>query len=86
MSQTKFIHIRNFNLEGDIDPRGGFTYAYRGLDSGVVYAIAQCSKQDNFRKAYGRSKAQGRLKSEAFASLFAGSEADFRNAVYDGVI
>lgn len=86
MNSVKFIHIRNFDIQGQFDPRGGFTYAYREVSDGVEYAVAQCSSRDNFVKAYGRAKAQGRLRSPDHLRLYRGDAASFREAVYDGAV
>lgn len=83
---TKFIHIRNIDTTGAISPRGGWTYAYREANGTVEYAVAQCSSLDNFRKAYGRAKAAGRLHSPTLSRVFEGNADQFRNAVYDNRI
>lgn len=83
MQQLSFLHIRNVK-QGAIEPRGGVTYAYRERDGGVVeFAVARCSKRDNFVKAYGRAKAAGRLASPDYLRTFNGTAAEFRTAVYD---
>lgn len=61
---TKFIHLRHTQLDGDISPVGGVTIAYRANPNGTVhYAVARCSMDDRFVKAQGRAKAAGRLAS-----------------------
>lgn len=87
MNPVKFFHVRFTNDNGEINPRGGMTYAYRELESGgVEYALAQCNHRDNFRKSYGRDKAAGRLNSLRHRGVFAGDIGQFREAVYEGVI
>lgn len=61
---VKFLHYRAFDDDGRILSHGGVTIAYVAADTGVTYALARCSPQDNFSRAFGRNKARGRLLSE----------------------
>lgn len=88
---TKFLHFREIDERGNVNPRGGLTIAYRsipriegftgfeGSDSETYTEFAQavCHENDNFVKALGRAKSGGRLQSSKFKSLFVGSERDF---------
>lgn len=92
---TKFLHFREADNRGNINPRGGLTVAYRsipaiegfsgfeGSDTGtfVEFAQAICHENDNFVKALGRAKAGGRLESFKHKSLFVGDEQTFLNHV-----
>lgn len=61
---TKFIHLRHTQLDGQVSPVGGVTIAYQANPNGTVhYAVARCSMDDRFTKAQGRAKAAGRLAS-----------------------
>jgi hypothetical protein len=84
--ELNFLHIRNLDKRGTIDCRGGATVAFRETTPGTIqYATAFCSPQDNFNKAYGRSKAAGRLNSERFALQVGGFDlSTFRKNVLDG--
>lgn len=62
MSIIQFYHRRS-KTNGVVDNRGGATIAYTTDGNDVLYAIARCSPVDNFRKAFGRCKASGRLHS-----------------------
>lgn len=59
----KFRHYRGVDTSGEVEARGGATVAYRKLEGGdgFVAAISYCREYDNFRKNYGRDKAQGLL-------------------------
>lgn len=64
----KFVHIRQFNIEGDVEGKGGTTVAYEFQAAGVVkFAVAKCRDTDNFCKATGRVKAAGKMKSPTHA-------------------
>lgn len=66
MSKVNYIHQR-FVIDGVVSNRGGITIAFRELDTGEIeYALARCSPNDNFSKAMGRVKAEGRLKSDSY--------------------
>lgn len=63
----KFLHIRpqtdqepNFPVSN----KGGATVAYEVEENTLRYAIARCSKNDNFCRKTGRTLAAGRLKSD----------------------
>jgi hypothetical protein len=60
--------------------------AFRETQPGVVeFAEAWCSPADNFCKAYGRTKAEGRLNSERFRRVTQGLDLiQFRHAVMNG--
>ena len=67
---TKFIHIRSYRVNGPllehvINERGGTTIAYdfNPETRMASFAVAHCSKKDNYCKAIGRAIAGGRLKS-----------------------
>jgi hypothetical protein len=82
MQRISFLHVRNTKDQA-IDPRGGITYAYREVSPTTIeYAVARCSKLDNFVKAYGRTKASGRLASNTYRRVFQGTAAQFRDAVH----
>jgi len=87
MSTAKVIYIRDKNT-----PKGGVTIAYNVLEKvhdindeqgkpsliSFKYAIARCSKKDNFIKKYGRAKALGRLNSPDFCNyIYLKFEIDF---------
>lgn len=73
----KFRHYRAIQTEtsddvilfSTIDPRGGATLAYTtdviGDEKVSVGSLAYCNPSDNYRKAYGRAKAKGRLQQNA---------------------
>jgi hypothetical protein len=83
MSKTYFMHIRNLDNDGQISNYGGTTVAYRETSGGVEFAEAWCSNRDNFNKAYGRAKAQGRLNSDRYRRFFAGSFVQFRQSMVE---
>lgn len=85
-TELNFLHLRNLDNKGSIDSRGGATVAFREIQPGVIqYAAAYCSPQDNFNKAYGRTKASGRLNSARFAATIEGMDLPtFRKNVLDG--
>lgn len=64
----KYIHCRNHNNDGSINPNGGLTIAYViNSDFKVVgFAAAKCHNKDNYNKQIGRMKASGRLLSAQF--------------------
>lgn len=63
---VKFIHLRFADSSGNILAGGGTTVAYRKTDAGVEYGISKCHPNDNYVKALGRIKANGRLTSTKF--------------------
>jgi len=81
MEKVSFIHLRFTNVWCEIVPHGGTTIAYRQRDDGVEYAVAHCSKRDNFCKAYGRAKSQGRLNSDKHRKVFNGDLSQFKNQI-----
>lgn len=58
---VKFFHIRNLTPYGDVSNNGGMTVAYQAKDKEIAYAVAVCSKKDNFCKKTGRDLAFSRL-------------------------
>jgi hypothetical protein len=85
MSKTSFIHLRPRTAAG-IPNSGGSTIAFREIPGGVEYAQAWCSPRDNFSRAVGRVKAEGRLKSPAYRQVEKMTFDEFRQQVYDGQI
>lgn len=70
MNSPKFIHIRSYNVDGSVCPRGGITIAYI-IDGNSIYAAeALCHPNDNFNKHIGRAKAAGRLKSDKYRFVY----------------
>lgn len=67
-SNTKFIHCRNTNKNGTIQPTGGLTIFYNlNSDCKVVGgAAAKCHEKDLYNKQVGRMKSSGRLLSEHY--------------------
>jgi len=60
----KFIHLRHMTPRGTPATHGGVTVCYQEEPAGhISYAIARCNDNDNYCRAYGRAKAQGRLLS-----------------------
>lgn len=86
MSKVYFMHIRNVDARGEINNFGGATIAYREIEGGVEFAEAWCSYRDNFNKAYGRAKAQGRLNSPKYNRKFYGTFEQFREGIMMNVI
>ena len=60
---TKFIHIRARRINGSVLEKGGITVAYDFDPYTRIarFAVAHCSKRDNYCKRIGRDVAQGRL-------------------------
>lgn len=59
---VKYLHYRQYNADGTIDPRGGMTIAFVEDENGIIhYAQAACSRKDNFRRSTGRNYARARL-------------------------
>lgn len=81
MSKVYFMHLRNIDFNNQISNFGGTTIAYREVHDGVEYAESWCSANDNFNKAYGRAKAQGRMNSQKYRRIFPGTLQDFRQAI-----
>jgi hypothetical protein len=81
MSKVYFMHIRNVDANDQISNFGGTTIAYREASGGVEFAESWCSDRDNFNKAYGRAKAQGRLNSPNYRRSFSGTFQQFRQAI-----
>ena len=67
-TNVKFIHCRNINPDGTINPHGGLTIAYNiNKDFKVVgWAAAKCNFKDTYNKQIGRMKAAGRLLSNKY--------------------
>ncbi len=82
MEKVHFMHVRNLDHKDQISNFGGVTFAYKEIPGGVVYAKAQCSSRENFVKALGRAKAQGRLNSPRYRNTFAGTFNEFRQEVF----
>ena len=61
---TKFIHIRARRANGSVLEKGGTTVAYDFNPETRIahFAVAYCSKRDNYCKRIGRDVASGRLK------------------------
>lgn len=58
------IHIRPSNVQTNC--KGGITISVRGDEErGFSYAVARCSKEDNYNKAYGRALSTIRLNEQA---------------------
>lgn len=81
MSKVYFMHVRNVDTDDQISNFGGTTIAYREVPGGVEFAESWCSNRDNFNKAYGRAKAQGRLNSPNYRRSFSGTFTEFREAI-----
>ena len=65
LKAPRIQHFRMRNENGQILSKGGMTLAYQTdtfLEI-ITYAVAFCSKEDEFNKVLGRNKALGRLKS-----------------------
>jgi hypothetical protein len=86
MSKVYFMHVRNVDASDQISNFGGTTIAYREVPGGVEFAESWCSIRDNFNKAYGRAKAQGRLNSPDWRRTFTGTFKEFRQAVSEDTI
>lgn len=67
-SNVRFIHCRNLNEDGSINPKGGMTVAYNINKEGLVvgWAAASCHIRDTYNKLIGRMKASGRLLSDKY--------------------
>lgn len=64
MTKVRYIHLRDYtSSEETPDARGGATIAYRTAGDVTHYAISECHPKDNFNKAIGRIKAEGKLSS-----------------------
>ena len=77
MSDVKFIHCRPITVTGKIKNSGGCTVAFREVSDGIEFATAWCSPKDNFNKAFGRVKAEGRLNSDHYRKHSSLSFTDF---------
>jgi hypothetical protein len=86
MSKVYFMHVRNVDASDQISNFGGTTIAYREVPGGVEFAESWCSIRDNFNKAYGRAKAQGRLNSPDWRRTFTGTFKEFRQSVSEDTI
>lgn len=66
-TEMKFIHLRYFDYVGCLGYRlvisnlGGTTIAYVEVDGSFIYAVAKCSRKDNFSRKTGRTIAGLRL-------------------------
>ena len=85
MSKVYFMHFRNYDAKNRISNFGGSTVAYREVPGGVEYDEAWCSKTDNFNKAVGRAKAQGRLNSPRYLEYFSGTFDEFRKEITSSI-
>lgn len=83
---VSYLHLRNVTPDGKIMSRGGTTVAFIETAPGEVeFAEAWCSPADNFNKAYGRTKATGRLNSPRFRRKVVGVNlVEFRHDVMNG--
>ena len=64
---VKFLHLRHKDENGRPKTRGGMTIAYVDEGQGVIhFAAAFCSKNDNYCRSVGRTKAAGRLNSDQY--------------------
>lgn len=61
---TKFLHIRPTTDNFQFHNKGGTTVAYEVEENEMRFALAKCSKNDNFCRKTGRTLAAGRLKSD----------------------
>lgn len=82
MGKVNFIH-RRVLINGKPHNKGGFTVAFREVEDGVEYAYAYCSPKDNFNKALGRIKAEGRLHSKVHAGITFMTYDEFKDSVYE---
>lgn len=86
-SNIKFIHCRNINQDGTINPNGGLTIAYNiNKDFKVVgWAGAKCHTKDNYNKQIGRRKSAGRLLSDKYYNpVNETNESDFIQKTQEG--
>ncbi len=68
--EMKFCHVRNFDAEGNVSPKGGTTIAYINAGHGIYrFAVAKCAPEDTYNKKYGRAKAGGKLQSPKHAQI-----------------
>jgi hypothetical protein len=83
-TKLNFMHLRNIDNQGGIDCRGGVTIAFTDNgDGNFNFATAACHPADNFSKAYGRTKAAGRLNSPRHTqTITCNSISDFRALMY----
>lgn len=60
---TKFVHVRNFEWDGRLSPRGGVTIAYNfdPETRQASYYSAKCNDKDHYNKKIGRRITAGRL-------------------------
>ena len=79
----RFAHRRIVNPDGDIDPRGGLTFAYEQKGNEIHYALARCHRNDNFNKQQGRVKAAGRLLSDKHRQTTTLSLTEFKERMYN---
>lgn len=85
--KTQYLHLRDRNQDGSVEPRGGITYAFQEYDEGhILFAVAYCSTKDNFNKRYGRAKASGRLNSKNYCHRFDGDRKTFITAISGGSV
>lgn len=83
MSKVSFIHIRATDSNGKVLNYGGSTIAFRETSDGVEFAQSWCSPRDNFSRAVGRVKAEGRLNSSSYCTPVDMSFEQFRQSVYN---
>lgn len=65
----RYIHVRNKDANGNILCKGGTTIGYAVDGIKVSYAIAHCSKRDNYNKSVGRAICKGRMEKGAFDTI-----------------
>jgi hypothetical protein len=68
LKREQYVHVRNWNMDGTLNPKGGAT-AYFLPDTDdeghacFHWGVAMCSPQDAYNKAVGRTKAKGQTLS-----------------------
>jgi len=65
MRKVQFVHVRQVDEDGQVQPKGGMTYCYVPFvkENDHFSGYAFCSQNDLFSKSRGRYKAQGRAHS-----------------------
>lgn len=65
----KYIHLRRYDPEGNLLPKGGATIAYVLIHALLQYKIARCNYKDVFSRKIGRAIASGRMLKGDYDSL-----------------